>query len=142
MVDKQPNIVFVLADNLGWGDWSCYGGSPPTPRIDQLVADGNRFANHCVVAAQVDSHGVGGDVDGDDLAGVDAAQGDLLPGDHHHADVAGYPLDGDRLGRWAGRRPGGAGAAELAGLVPGQRAGQVWRRRAPGSGITGARSRR
>jgi hypothetical protein len=29
----RPNIVFVLCDNVGWGDFSCYGGSTPTPRI-------------------------------------------------------------------------------------------------------------
>jgi arylsulfatase len=45
---KQPNIVFVLADNVGWGDWSCYGGLTPTPRIDQLAAEGIRFTNYCV----------------------------------------------------------------------------------------------
>ena len=33
-----------------------------------------------VVAAGVDGHGVVGDVDGDDLPGVDAPEGDLLPG--------------------------------------------------------------
>jgi arylsulfatase A-like enzyme len=48
MADTRPNIVFVLADNVGWGDWPCCGGSTPTPRIDQLAADGIRFTNHCV----------------------------------------------------------------------------------------------
>jgi len=48
VADKQPNIVFVLADNVGWGDWSCYGGATPTPRIDKLASDGIRFTNHCV----------------------------------------------------------------------------------------------
>jgi arylsulfatase A-like enzyme len=44
----RPNIVFVLADNVGWGDWSCYGGSTPTPRIDKLAAEGMRFTNYSV----------------------------------------------------------------------------------------------
>jgi arylsulfatase A-like enzyme len=48
VADKQPNIVFVLADNVGWGDWSCYGGSTPTPRIDRLAAEGIRFTNYNV----------------------------------------------------------------------------------------------
>jgi arylsulfatase len=48
MADSRPNIVFVLADNVGWGDWSCYGGNQPTPRIDQLAEEGIRFTNHCV----------------------------------------------------------------------------------------------
>jgi hypothetical protein len=33
----KPNIVFILCDNTGWGDFSCYGGGTPTPRIDQLA---------------------------------------------------------------------------------------------------------
>jgi len=46
--DDRPNIVFVLADNVGWGDWSCYGGSTPTPRIDKLAGEGIRLTNYCV----------------------------------------------------------------------------------------------
>jgi hypothetical protein len=49
--------------------------------------------------------GVDGDrVDGDDLTGVDSAQGDLLPGDHDDAGVAGHPLGGDRLEGGTGRQ--------------------------------------
>jgi arylsulfatase A-like enzyme len=44
----QPNIVFVLCDNTGWGDFSCYGGSTPTPRIDKLASEGIRFNNYTV----------------------------------------------------------------------------------------------
>ena len=44
----QPNIVFVLADNVGWGDFSCYGGSIATPRIDKLAREGIRFNNYTV----------------------------------------------------------------------------------------------
>jgi arylsulfatase A-like enzyme len=44
-----PNIVLILADNLGWGELGCYGGGilrgAPTPRIDQLAAQGLRFLN-------------------------------------------------------------------------------------------------
>ena len=61
-------------------------------------------------------------------------EGDLLPGDHDDAGVAGQPLDGDRLGRRAGRRPGGAGAAQQPGLVPGQRAGPG-AQQDPGGGV-------
>jgi len=46
--DKQPNIVFVLCDNVGWGDFSCYGGDTPTPRIDKLASEGIRFNNYNV----------------------------------------------------------------------------------------------
>jgi len=45
----QPNIVLVLADNLGWGELGCYGGGQlrgaPTPRLDALAAQGLRFLN-------------------------------------------------------------------------------------------------
>ncbi len=44
-----PNIVLVLADNLGWGELGCYGGGAlrgaPTPRIDALAAQGMQFLN-------------------------------------------------------------------------------------------------
>jgi arylsulfatase A-like enzyme len=48
MPDDRPNIVFVLADNVGWGDWSCYGGTTPTPRIDKLAEEGIRFTDYTV----------------------------------------------------------------------------------------------
>jgi arylsulfatase len=50
MPGKQPNIVFVLCDNTGWGDFSCYGGDTPTPRIDALASEGIRFNNYTVEA--------------------------------------------------------------------------------------------
>jgi len=46
----RPNIVFVLCDNVGWGDFSCYGGNTPTPRIDELAGEGIRFRNYTVEA--------------------------------------------------------------------------------------------
>lgn len=42
---SRPNVVFMLADNLGYGDLSCFGGSVPTPRIDTLASEGIRFTN-------------------------------------------------------------------------------------------------
>ena len=45
---KKPNIVFILVDNVGWGDFSVYGGSTPTPRIDKLASEGIRFNNYTV----------------------------------------------------------------------------------------------
>ncbi len=44
----QPNIVFVLCDNVGWGDFAVYGGGTATPRIDQLAREGIRFNNYTV----------------------------------------------------------------------------------------------
>jgi arylsulfatase len=46
----KPNIVFILLDNVGWGDFSCYGGTTPTPRVDKLAAEGIRFLNYNVEA--------------------------------------------------------------------------------------------
>lgn len=46
---KQPNILFILADNLGYGELGSYGGGATrgaaTPRIDSLAKDGLRFTN-------------------------------------------------------------------------------------------------
>ena len=39
----KPNIVYVLVDNWGWGDISLQGRTVPTPRIDELAAQGTRF---------------------------------------------------------------------------------------------------
>ncbi|MCE9632294.1 MAG: sulfatase-like hydrolase/transferase [Planctomycetia bacterium] len=36
----RPNVVYILADDVGWGDLSCHGGSVPTPAIDQLFDAG------------------------------------------------------------------------------------------------------
>jgi arylsulfatase A-like enzyme len=46
----KPNIVFILCDNVGWGDFSCYGGGTATPRIDKLAGEGIRFNNYTVEA--------------------------------------------------------------------------------------------
>jgi arylsulfatase A-like enzyme len=43
-----PNIVFILVDNVGWGNFGAYGGTIPTPRIDKCAAEGIRFNNYNV----------------------------------------------------------------------------------------------
>ena len=49
MATKKPNIVLILADNLGWGELGCYGGGElrgaKTPRIDCLATEGIKFNN-------------------------------------------------------------------------------------------------
>ncbi len=43
---RSPNIVFILADDLGYGDLGCYGQKRiRTPHIDQLAAEGLRFTS-------------------------------------------------------------------------------------------------
>jgi len=43
----RPNIVFILADDLGYGDLSCYGQTTlRTPHLDRMAADGLRFTQH------------------------------------------------------------------------------------------------
>jgi len=42
----RPNILFILADDLGWGDLSCYGRPDfQTPNLDRLAREGVRFTN-------------------------------------------------------------------------------------------------
>lgn len=48
MAADRPNIVFILADDLGYGDVKAFGGSKcniDTPHFDQLCADGMKFTN-------------------------------------------------------------------------------------------------
>jgi arylsulfatase A-like enzyme len=43
---EKPNIIFIMADDLGYGDLGCYGATQiPTPKIDQLAAEGMRFTD-------------------------------------------------------------------------------------------------
>src|SRR6476619_908291 len=48
----KPNVVFILADNVGYGDLGPYGGGElrgaPTPRIDQLSHEGLRLTQFLV----------------------------------------------------------------------------------------------
>ena len=46
--ERKPNIVFVLADDLGYGDVKCFGGKRcriATPHFDRLAAEGMRFTD-------------------------------------------------------------------------------------------------
>ena len=40
---KKPNIIIIMADDMGWSDIGCYGGEIPTPNIDKLAKKGIRF---------------------------------------------------------------------------------------------------
>jgi len=45
--NDQPNVIFIMADDLGYGDLSCYGQEKfETPAIDALAASGMKFTRH------------------------------------------------------------------------------------------------
>ena len=52
---KQPNIILILADDLGYGDLSCFGQKKlKTPRLDTMASEGMRFTQFyagCTVCA-------------------------------------------------------------------------------------------
>lgn len=48
---EKPNVVYLLADDLGWGDLGTHGGRIPTPRLDRLFKQGvqlDNFMGWCV----------------------------------------------------------------------------------------------
>jgi len=55
LAGSRPNIIFIMADDLGYGDLGCYGqGKIKSPNIDRLAADGLRFTQTyagCTVCA-------------------------------------------------------------------------------------------
>ncbi len=49
--DAKPNILFILTDDMGWGDLSCYGKKElKTPNIDRLASEGLRFTQFYVAS--------------------------------------------------------------------------------------------
>jgi len=49
--DKRPNVLLIMADDLGYSDLGCYGGEIKTPNLDRLAAQGMRFSQfyNCAV---------------------------------------------------------------------------------------------
>lgn len=45
---KRPNIIYIIADDLGYGNLTCYNPSSrvPTPNIDRMAKEGTRFTRH------------------------------------------------------------------------------------------------
>ena len=43
LIAKQPNILMILVDDMGWSDIGCYGGEVQTPHLDRLATGGLRF---------------------------------------------------------------------------------------------------
>ena len=51
--EAKPNIVFILADDLGYADVSCYGApDAKTPHIDSLASEGLKFTNFYAMSCQ------------------------------------------------------------------------------------------
>ena len=47
--ERPPNVVLIVADDMGYGDAGCYGAKDiRTPHIDRLARDGTRFTNFSV----------------------------------------------------------------------------------------------
>ena len=43
----SPNIIFILTDDMGFSDISCFGGQfAPTPNIDRIAKDGRKFTQY------------------------------------------------------------------------------------------------
>ncbi len=45
---SQPNIIFIIADDLGWADVGFHGGNVPTPNLKQLLTEGVELRQHYV----------------------------------------------------------------------------------------------
>ncbi len=44
---EKPNIIFILVDDMGYGDLGCYGGKfAPTPNIDRMAREGTRLTQY------------------------------------------------------------------------------------------------
>ncbi|WP_293715987.1 sulfatase-like hydrolase/transferase, partial [uncultured Parabacteroides sp.] len=43
--DTRPNILVILADDMGFSDLGCYGGEIHTPNLDKLAEEGLRFTH-------------------------------------------------------------------------------------------------
>ncbi len=47
LAETKPNIIYILADDLGYGDLGCYGQKDiQTPHVDRLAKAGIRFTQH------------------------------------------------------------------------------------------------
>ena len=48
---RRPNFIMILIDDMGWGDFSCFGNKDAkTPQIDRLAAEGLRFEQFYVAS--------------------------------------------------------------------------------------------
>jgi arylsulfatase A-like enzyme len=119
-----PNIVFILADDLGLGDVGCYGGQMiPTPNIDRLAAEGMRFTNAYSASAVCAPTRCGlmtGKHLGHATRRANASKNGLIPLQPEEVTVAellksaGYATGG--FGKWGLGNPGTTGVPERQGF--------------------------
>jgi arylsulfatase A len=118
---RKPNIVFIMADDLGYADVGAYGQEKiRTPHIDRLAAEGMRFTDAysgCTVCAPARSVLMTGQHMGHTPIRSNGG-GPLLPGETTVAEVlkkAGYATGG--FGKWGlGEEPGVSGVPSKKGF--------------------------
>lgn len=57
LIGSRPNVIFIYADDIGYGDLACYGsGVVATPNVDKLASEGIRYTDaHCSSATSTPS---------------------------------------------------------------------------------------
>ncbi|MFD2160657.1 sulfatase [Rubritalea tangerina] len=116
----QPNILFILTDDMGWGDLGCYGSTQiKTPNIDRLASGGVRFTQ-AYVSANVCAPSRAGILTGryQERFGFEH---NLSIQDHLKPEMVGIPVDekliSDRL-KQLGYRTGAIGKWHVGESVP------------------------
>lgn len=84
--DTRPNILLIVADDLGYADLGCYGGDIRTPTVDKLAAEGRLFTNFHTAPSCAPTRAM------------------LLTGNNNH--VAGMGRQGGPAGPWEASQPG------------------------------------
>lgn len=84
--DNRPNILLIVADDLGYADLGCYGGDIRTPVIDKIASEGKLFTQFHTAPSCAPTRAM------------------LLSGNNNH--VAGMGRQGGPAGPWEASQPG------------------------------------
>ena len=122
--DAKPNIVYIMVDDAGLGDFGCYGGKVvPTPNVDNLAKEGMLFTNAysgSAVCAPTRCVLITGKHPGHSARRANQSRNGLipLPADEsslaNHLKKAGYATGG--FGKWGLGNPGTTGVPEKHGF--------------------------